>query len=448
MRKARTIIIAVSILLLTPLVAWCQQDSSASGEMLTLEQAIALALRDNHLVKNAELGVGKVEDDLAATRTFRLPSMHLYALASQQFVKHETTISNPLSNILPGLGPFFSISAPRRPTTIFAGQVLQPLSQQYRIGLNIEQVRLARDVEREELRLRQQATIDEVKRTYYGILQTQSALDSLQESIKLYRELDRVTGDYVAQQVALKSDSLEVKTRLAKTEYEALNLTNQLATQKERLNNLIGRDVRADFRVSTIADISDVGFDLGSARNLALDQRPELRAARLKMKQAELDRRIKKSEYIPDVSVGFTYLAFRNFEDIIPRNFASVGVVVKWEVFDWGRKKDQLAEKEKTITQAKNGLHEAESLVLIDVGDKFRKLQQTRQALVVAQLGQETAREVLRMNANRYKLTAALLSDVLQSQASLAEANHQYQKALLGYWTAKAEFEKAMGEEK
>ena len=57
------------------------------------------------------------------------------------------------------------------------------------------------------------------------------------------RELDRVTGDYVAHQVALKSDSLEVKTRLAKAEYEALNLQNQLATQKEQLNNLLGRDV-------------------------------------------------------------------------------------------------------------------------------------------------------------------------------------------------------------
>src|ERR1044071_7779282 len=251
MRKARTVNMVVLILLLTPLTAWCQQDASASGEMLTLEQAITLALRDNHRVKNAELEVGKVADNLAATRTFRLPSVHLYTLVSEQLVKHETRINDPLSSIIPGLGPFFTISAPRRPTTIFAGQVLQPLSQQYRIGLNLKQVGLARDVEREELRLRQQSTIEEVKRTYYGILQTQSALDSLQESIKLYRELDRVTGDYVAQQVAVKSDSLEVKTRLAKTEYEALNLTNQLATQKEKLNNLLGRDVRTDFRVST-----------------------------------------------------------------------------------------------------------------------------------------------------------------------------------------------------
>ena len=448
MRRARRLNIVVSILLLTPLTAWCQQNTSSSGDVLTLEQAIALALSDNHLVKNAELDVGKVEDNLAAARTFRLPSVHLYTLVSEQLVKQETSINNPLSNIIPGLGPFFTISAPRRPTTIFAGQVLEPLSQQYRIGLNLKQVGLARDVEREQLRLRQQATIDEVKRTYYGILQTQSALDSLQESIRLYRELDRVTGDYVAQQVALRADSLEVKTRLAKTEYEALNLTNQLATQKEQLNNLLGRDVRTDFRVSTVADANDFGLDLISSRNRALDRRPELRASRLKVKQAEVDRRIKKSEYIPDVSVGFSYLSFRNFDDIIPKNFASVGVVVKWEVFDWGRKRDQLEEKDKTVEQAKNGLHEAESLVLIDVGDKFRKLQQTHQALVVAQLGQETAREVLRINTNKYKLTAALLSDVLQSQAALAEADHQYQQALLGYWTAKALFEKAMGEEK
>jgi hypothetical protein len=29
---------------------------------------------------------------------------------------------------------------------------------------------------------------------------------------------------------------------------------------------------------------------------------------------------------------------------------------------------------------------------------------------------------------------------------TLAEANHQFQQALLDYWTARAEFEKALGE--
>ena len=41
-----------------------------------------------------------------------------------------------------------------------------------------------------------------------------------------------------------------------------------------------------------------------------------------------------------------------------------------------------------------------------------------------------------------------MLSDVLQTQASLAEATHELQQALLAFWTAKAEFEKAVGEDK
>ncbi|MGH8524618.1 MAG: TolC family protein [Gammaproteobacteria bacterium] len=425
-----------------------QQKESTPAEVLTLDQAVSLALRDNREVKSSQLEVGKAGDEVAAARTQRLPSMHVYSLVSQQFLKHDAA-DNSGTDVVPGLGPFFSIGTARRPTAIFAGQILQPLSQQHRIRLEIMQAGLAREVEGEKLRLAEQTTVNQVKQAYYGILQTQSALDSLLEAIKYYRELDRVTADNIAQQVSLKADGLEVKTRLAKAEYDALNLTNQLTTEKERLNNLLGRNVGTEFRVSTVPDVNGVDADLALARTRALDQRPELREARLKVKQAEVERRIKKSEYIPDVSVGFTYMSFRNFgTDEIPKNSASVSVLMKWEVFDWGRKKNQLAEKARTIEQAEISLRDAESLVTIEVGDKFRKLQQTRQALVVAQLRQETARENMRVSVNKYKLRAALLSDALQTQATLADADYQYQQALLAFWTARAEYEKAIGTDK
>ncbi len=441
-------LLAIAVLMTSPLSVPAQQNGAEPAEVLTLDEAISLALRDSRQVKNAQLSVGKAGDEVAAARTLRLPSMHVYSLVSQQFLKHDGGGGSE-TEVVPGVGPLFSIGTTRRPTAIFAGQILQPLSQQYRIRLDIKQAGLAREVEGEKLRQAEQTTVNQVKQTYYGILQTQSALDSLQEAIKYYRELDRVMGDNVAQQVSLKADSLEVKTRLAKTEYEALNLTNQLATEKEQLNNLLGRDVRTDFRVAAIPDDGGFGADLALARSRALDQRPELREARLNVKQAEVDRRIKKSEYIPDVSAGFTYMSFRNFDNsAIPKNSASVSVVMKWEVFDWGRKKNQLAEKDRTIEQTKNELREAESLVLIEVGDKFRKLQQTRQALVVAQLKQETARENMRVSVSKYKLQAALLSDALQTQATLADADYEYQKALLAFWTARAEYEKSIGADK
>jgi hypothetical protein len=33
----------------------------------------------------------------------------------------------------------------------------------------------------------------------------------------------------------------------------------------------------------------------------------------------------------------------------------------------------------------------------------------------------------------------------LQTQATLADADYQYQQALLSFWTARAEYEKAIG---
>jgi outer membrane protein TolC len=434
------------VLLITAVSSWCQQSSASPDEVLTLDQAIALALQENHVVRGAELETGKTGDILAATRTSRLPSMEVFSLAAEQFVQ-PVNVPNPLSPIFPGVGSFFSIGITRSPTNIFAGLILQPLTQQYRLGLNVEQAKLARDTERERLRLVKQSTIDRVKQTYYGILQTQSALESTQEAITSYRELDRVTTDKVTQQASLKSASLDIKARLAKAEYEALNLSNELATKKEQLNDVLGRDVRTEFRVNPAPDLGGFPNDLQSARNRALEQRPEIREARLKIRQAEVDRNIKKSEYIPDLSAAFLYMNFQNFGDFLPKNLASAGLALKWEVFDWGRKRDQLAEKAKTIEQAKELLRQTESHVLMDVSEKFRKLQQTRQAFLVAQLAEAAAREELRVNTSKYKLTSALLSDVLQSQSMLAEADDQFQQALLGYWTARAEFEKALGED-
>src|SRR5262245_611681 len=221
-----SLFLLLPLLLVTPLSGWCQQSFSASDEVLTLEQAIALALRENHLIRVTENEAEKTGHVVAATRTTRLPSMDVFSLVAEQFVE-PVHLANPLSNIIPGVGPFFSIGIPRRPTSIFAGLILQPISQQYRLGLNIEQAKLVRDTETERLRLVRQSTIDRVKQTYYGMLQTQSALESIQEAITSYRELDRLTSEKVAQQVSLKSASLDVKTRLAKAEYESLNLSNE-----------------------------------------------------------------------------------------------------------------------------------------------------------------------------------------------------------------------------
>ena len=443
-----TTLLVVGLIVLSAHGASRAQSPTSSTEALTLDQAIDMALRNNHAIKIAAFGVARAEEDISVAKTYRLPSLHMLTLVSGNLAKNDIRIPNPAANQFPGIGPFFLITQERKPTAVFAATAVEPLTQQYRIGLQIKLERLSHEMAQAKLRQQQNETIDQVKKTYYAILQTKSGLSSLEQAVKSYKELDKVTSDYVVQQIALKADQLVVQTRLARAQYDELELSSKLATQKEQLNSLLGREVVYEFDVTDAPAFISVETNLIAARQAALEHRPELQQARLTVQQATLARRIKKSEYIPDVSAGFAYLAPRNFPSTIPREFANVGVVVSWEFFDWGRKKHQLAELDNTIEQAKAGLKETEDQVLVDVGDKLRKLQLTGQALRVAKLAEDAAKENLRVSTGQYKFQAVMLSDVLKSQASLAETTNEYQRALLTFWTAKSEFEKALGEDK
>jgi outer membrane protein TolC len=265
--------------------------------------------------------------------------------------------------------------------------------------------------------------------------------------VALYRELARLTENYVAGAVVLKADLLEIQTRLAKTEQSESQLNDQRDTAKEQLNHLLGRDVLTEFKVQSVLEVTDDALDLEEARRRALEQRSEIRQARLRQTQAEQDLRAKRAEYIPDLAAEFNSMNFLNYGRFFPSQGNSVGLSVTWEPFDWGRKKHELAEKRWTIEQARSSEQDAVNSVLIDVNTKYRQLRHSRAQLRVARLSQETAIEGLRVVKNKYSVEAVLLKDVLQGQVTLEQSNSEYQEAVLSFWNARADFERALGED-
>jgi outer membrane protein TolC len=442
-------IFALFVIIFLPIEIRCQATNNTSEEKLTIQKAVDLALRQNRLVNIEKLEVGKAEDRLAGTTTRRLPGFDVSMLELQWFNPPEFRFNKGIFGLFPGLGPVpptnTTVASSHGPSAFIFARATQPLTQLHRIGLGIKMGELGRDLADNKLEIRKREVALQVKRSYYSILQLQSALDASEGTLKLYRELDRVVGEYVNQQVALTSDSLDVKTQLAKEEYETLKLRNNLAASKELLNHLLGRDIRTEFTVDAISTNTVYEIELSFAQTRALAERPELKEAQLKLKLAEYDQRLKKAEAIPDISATVGYFSAFGVS-VLPQNTSGVGFTMNWEPFDWGRRKHEMAEKQKTIEQARDGLREAESLILRDVSDKFRKLQESRALLRVSQLNQVSAREKLRIATSKYSLEAALYKEVLQSQAGLAEADDRHQQALLAFWTARADFEKAIGE--
>ena len=440
----------VLLLISSGFAARAQDTGPIKPEVLTLKEAVAIAQSNNRLVKNAQLAAQIDDDQIAEARTYRLPSLNVYALGSQLLTPVDFMFERGVFGTYPGIGPVpatnTQIHTPLRPTFYGFFQFAQPISQQYKIGLNIRQAKLAKVVNEQKLRREKQTVTNQVKQTYYAILQTQSALASSEENLKFDRELERTTEQLVGEKAALKWESMSVRALIAQEEYNNLALTDTLASQKEQLNKLLGRDVRADFTVSEVPEPTSVETSLEAAQTQALSARPELQEARLMVEQAELNRRITKAQYIPDVSLMVNNLSLVNV-NLLPSNVASAGVLVTWDPLDWGRRKHELAAASKQIEQSKNSTSEAEAQILVEVAARFRKLRESRTLLRAAELQLEAERDKLRVLRNHYEQKSALLKDVLQQRSALESATSQQSHALLAFWTAKADFEKSLGEE-
>lgn len=438
------------VLTLVPAVAAAQPAPVAITQRLTLDRAIQLAVENNRQIQTAALQLQKANEDVEVARTHRLPVFDIQGQAAQLLTPVDFAFPQGAFGEFPGVGPIpatdTDVSVPRQLTYYFSSQVSQPITQLFRIGLGIDSARATSAIEQEHLNAQRLSVTNSVKRLYFAILQSESALDSTEQAIALYRELDRTLEVRVAQKVALRADSLDVRFRLAKEELTRTTYQNTLASQKEQLNQLLGRDVRTDFVVEPVTELSIAEVDLDAARTRALENRPDLREARLKVEQADLDRRLKKADRIPELSVAVSYSSYFNI-DVMPTNLATAGLQLKWEPFDWGRKGHELAAKTHTVTQARLAVRDTEDRIIVDVNNRFRTLSEKRALLNVARMAQATSREKLRVKTNQYQVQAALLPDVLQLRTEQASSDDQYQQALLAFWTAKADFENAIGEE-
>jgi len=448
--------VAIFLLALMPVAARGQEATPASAaannpaETLTLEQAVATAQANNRQIKISYQSVLQSNDEILAAKSQRLPQFSFYLLGSQLL----TPVSFDFEKGI--LGQVNGSPIPSQSTKISTGttlsalvstQVVQPLSQLYRLTLNVHLQETGKKLQEETLRQQRQQVTDSVKTAYYNLLQIESGIEATEETIKSYQELDRTTVEYVSQKTALEYQSLGVKAQLAQSQLDLVTLQDNYQTQKENLNVLLGRDIRTDFRTSGVPAALPEEMNLTAAQDRATKNRSEIRQAQLKEEQAVFAERIQRSRYIPDVGAAFSYYSPFTSSSFVPKNIASIGFLMTWDVWDWGYKRHMLDEKRRTTEQSRLNIAEAESQVLVDVDNHFRKLREARAKLSVTQAAKDAEKEKLRVVMEQYKQKAALLSTAMLEQANWAQSVTNYQQALAGFWTARADFEKSLGED-
>jgi outer membrane protein TolC len=315
-----------------------------------------------------------------------------------------------------------------------------------RIDLSIRQQRLATELSQQSYLEHQQVLVNEVRHAYYAILQSQSEVESQRALLAYLEELQQLTARRLQQEAVLKADSLRITAQRTKALYQLTVTEDALADRKEALNRLLGRDLLEEFTVEMVPASLPEESGLQQARKVAIEMRPEIKAETIKKERAALDTKIERTRYIPDISIQANYLTTPNIS-FLPQNVGAVGVLLTWQPWDWGQKRHNIAQKVDAEKQALLSIDNVREQVLQEVDSTFRRLREARELLTAAQAARDAEAEKLRNEMDAYSHQTIVLSDLLQQQSSVASAEDQYRQGLLAFWKARADFERALGEE-
>lgn len=443
--RGRLLVVVTSLTLTT-----AAQGQERTENVLTLDHAIELARSHNRELKQAGLEIHKQQEALSEARTQLYPRFDTYFLGSELLTPLDFTIKSGTLGTFPATGPIPAkdsvIHTPARPVAIASVTVTQPLTQLLRIDLSIKQQKLATELSQQSYLEHEQMLVNEVRHAYYAILQSQSEVESQRALLAYLQELQQLTARRLQQEAVLKADSLRITAQRTKALYQLTVTEDALADQKEALNRLLGRDLLEEFTVEMVPASLPEESGLQQARKVAIEMRPEVKTETIKKERAALDTKIERTRYIPDISIQANYLTTPNIS-FLPQNVGAVGVLLTWQPWDWGQKRHNIAQKVDAEKQAQLSIDNVREQVLQDVDSTFRRLREAREMLTAAQAARDAEAEKLRNEMDAYSHQTIVLSDLLQQQSSVASAEDQYRQGLLAFWRARADFERALGEE-
>src|SRR5207245_4962206 len=366
----------------------CASAQVSGGGVLTLDEALQLARSHNRDLKQFGLDVGKQREALGEAKTHLYPRFDTSVLAAQLLAPLDFTIRKGQFGTFSGTGPIpgsdTDLHTPARPIAIASVTATQPLTQLIRIHLSVADQRLKVDAAQLSFDQREQKLTDDVRQSYYQVLQSQIEYEAQQSMVKYLEELLQLTDRRFNQQAALKADRLSVKAEVAKATYQLTTIEDTLADRKEALNHLLGRSLQTEFSVEPVPATLPEQEDLSGARATALEHRPEMKLAANRVRQAELATRSEKTHYIPDISIQASYLSPANI-NFLPQNIGTVGALLTWQPWDWGEKRHKIQQAAITERQAGLSAEDTREQTLLDVDSNFRHLREARAHLAVTE---------------------------------------------------------------
>lgn len=420
------------------------QAGMAAPQELSLEDSVALALKNNPKLKIAESG--KEEGKWAVKQAEALKGVKL----SYEFL-HQRSDVNPLypANLSQDEPYNFDHSQLTLTLPLYTGGKLEGVIEQAKLGEKIGELNL----QAAKQQIKSEATL-----AYCNVLHARNMLDIARQTVADFSgHLKNVQEKYDAG-VANLPDLLQTKVKLASAQDAFIKAQNAHQLAEYKLNNVMGLPLKNEILLKDRFAYQPYALTEEECIRIALGQRPELLGAQTNVEIKKDGVKVARSGELPTVGLFAAHLEDHTDHPAVPGPFSALfgdpggkhekwvaGVKVDFDIFDSGMTHAQIKKAEAGVVGAEEQAKKAKDDVALDVSAAYLSMKEAEKRLETNQVAIDQAETDLKLSKQRYDAEVGTNLDVMDAELALNQAKSNYSKALYDYHAAKAQLERAMG---
>ncbi len=292
---------------------------------------------------------------------------------------------------------------------------------------------------------------------YQGVRQFQIAQDNVAQQKELY---DIASKKFNAGLIA-ETEALEMEVDLAESENLLVIAESDMERTRDTFLQEIGLNFSDNITVQTEIDVQEFDVNLDKAVELALENRSEIREneidielAKLTIKEVDAQSTIEGNLWASYELVGVSdanldydsspgTLWNSSLEDMDRRpNNRSVGFTLSVPIFDWGVNQAEVEQAKAVMRSRELDLQEQKKTIVREVRDAVRQLKEAENRLNVLEKRQSVAQRNFDITLERFNngdITSTVLAD---NRDRLVSAKSAYLSAYVDYKLAIADLKR------
>lgn len=426
----------------------------AQTKQLSLQDALRFALDHNQ-----QLAVSRLEEQIGKQKTTEiraqaLPQLNATGTLTDNIKKQVMVLPGEMNQNEPGKPMALEVG------TTWNASATGTLTQQLFNQSVFTGLQAARSGEEYYALQTQQTTEDviyNVSALYYGLLVRKEKLSVIQSNIDKMTKLVETTQSQLDNGLAKRIDLDRIKVNLVNFQTQKTQLINMLKVDENTLKTLLGMPVAEEiaFPPLALSDIEQkaaVTQDFGSFN---LENRTEFKVLKKTEELQQFQKKAYVSEYFPQLSFNaqYSYNGLSDKFDLFKGGnttaqwfgMANIGLTLKIPIFDGFARRSRVNQANLTLQQIGKQL-ELNKLNLTTQFENARlNLLNSLTTIKTQKENVALADEVYASTQNNYNLGLANLTDLLNSETSLTEAQNSYNEALLQYKLAELDLIKSHG---